>query len=118
MRKPTARVDPVTATTPASAIPGIPTEASGRLLQLIADCPSVNAIWLYGSRAMGRHHAGSDLDLCLEGPQLSHGDRLRLMAAMDDLLLPWQVDLSLRHELPTDLQAHVERVGLCLWRRS
>ena len=40
------------------------------------------------------------------------------MAAIDDLLLPWQVDLSLRHELPADLQAHVQRVGKGLWRRS
>ncbi len=102
----------------ALVIPGIPAESSERLLQVLVGCPAVSAVWLYGSRAMGRHHAGSDLDLCLEGPQLSHGDRLRLMAAIDDLLLPWQVDLSLRHELPADLQAHVERVGLCLWRRS
>ena len=40
------------------------------------------------------------------------------MAAVDDLLLPWQVDLVLRHELPADLEAHLQRVGRCLWRRQ
>jgi hypothetical protein len=38
-----------------------------------------------------------------------------LMAAVDDLLLPWQVDLVLRHELPAELEDHLQRVGQCLW---
>ena len=40
------------------------------------------------------------------------------MAAVDDLLLPWQVDLVLRHELPADLEAHLQRVGLEIGRCS
>jgi len=64
---------------------------------------------------MGRHQPGSDLDLCLEAPQLSHSDRLRLLNAVDDLCLLWQVDLVLRHELPAELEAHVQWVGRCLW---
>jgi predicted nucleotidyltransferase len=72
-------------------------------------------MWLFGSRAMGRHQPGSDIDLCLEGGLLGHRERLRLMAAVDDLLLPWRVDLVLRHELPADLEAHVQRAGRCIW---
>ncbi|MDM7953111.1 MAG: hypothetical protein QUV07_07860 [Cyanobium sp. CZS 25K] len=37
------------------------------------------------------------------------------MAAIDDLLLPLKLDLVLRHELPPDLMAHLERVGCCIW---
>ena len=73
--------------------------------------PAVEEVWLYGSRAMGRHHAGSDIDLTLVAPGLSHQGRLRLMGALDDLLLPWSIDLSLRHELPESLAQHVARVG-------
>ena len=60
---------------------------------------------------------GSGIDLCLEGPQLNHRDRLQLMGTIDDVLLPWTVDLVLRQELPSDLLAHLERVGRCIWRR-
>jgi predicted nucleotidyltransferase len=77
--------------------------------------PQVQRIWLFGSRAMGQDQPGSDLDICLEAPQLSHSDRLRLLNAIDDLYLPWQVDLVLRHELPAELEAHMQRVGRCLW---
>ena len=102
----------------ALGIPGIPELAQHRLLGLLVAQPNLQAVWLFGSRAMGRAQPGSDIDLCLEGPGLSHVDRLRLMAAVDDLLLPWQVDLVLRHELPADLEAHLQRVGRCLWRRG
>ncbi len=35
-----------------------------------------------------RHRPGSDIDLTLVASNLSHHDRLRLMGALDDLLLP------------------------------
>jgi uncharacterized protein len=98
-------------------IAGIPEAAQQRLIQLLAAEPQLEAVWLFGSRAMGRHQQSSDIDLCLEAPELSHHDRLRLMAAIDDLLLPWSVDLALRHELPEDLEQHVQRVGQCIWRK-
>ena len=100
-----------------SAIPGIPAEAQLKLLGLLATQPQLQKVWLFGSRAMGRYQQGSDIDLCLEAPLLSHSDRLRLMAAVDDMLLPWRVDVALRHELPAYLEAHVQRVGQCIWRK-
>ena len=105
-----AEISGAAAATPA-AIPGVPPEASARLLALFSAEPAVEEVWLYGSRAMGRHHSGSDIDLTLVAPNLSHHDRLRLMGALDDLLLPWSIDLSLQHELPEPLRQHVARVG-------
>ena len=99
----------------ATALPGIPAAQANRLLTVITAQPRLEAVWLFGSRAMERHQAGSDIDLCLEGTELSHGDRLQLMAAVDDLLLPWRVDLVLRHERPEALEAHVQRVGRRIW---
>lgn len=99
------------------AIPGIPEPALQKLFSVLMAEPNIQAVWLFGSRAMARHQSGSDIDLCLEGPQLTHLQRLRLMAAVDDLLLPWQVDLVLRHEMPPELEDHLQRVGQCLWSR-
>ena len=97
------------------AIPGIPSLRLQQLQALFSKQPALNAVWLFGSRAMGRHHNGSDIDLCLEGTGLNHQGRLRLMAEVDELLMPWAVDLVLRHELPAELEAHVQRVGRCIW---
>ena len=101
-----------------TTIPGISEAAQQALLEQLAAVPQLEAIWLFGSRAMDRFQPGSDIDLCLEGSPLSHADRLRMMTAIDDLLLPWQVDLALRDELPPELEAHVQRVGRCIWRRN
>jgi len=99
-------------------VPGLPPEASERLLGVLAAHPAVEEVWLYGSRAMGRHREASDVDLTLKGARLRHLDLLELMGRIDDLLLPWQVDLSLYAELNEDLRAHVERVGVRLLERA
>ena len=92
-------------------IPGIPQADSQQLLELIRSHPRVEKVVLYGSRALGRQRAGSDIDLCLEAPSMKLGDLLELGAALDDLLLPWQIDLQLRHLIAHEgLLAHIERV--------
>ena len=99
-------------------IPGIPEEASLRLVETLAVHPGVAQIWLYGSRAMGRERLGSDIDLSLEGIELTHRDLLLLMDQVDDLLLAWKVDLSIRHQLPAELEAHLQRAGIPLLKGS
>jgi aspartate/methionine/tyrosine aminotransferase/predicted nucleotidyltransferase len=94
-----------------SLIPCLPAEAATRLLAVLSSEPAVEEVWLYGSRAMGRHRQGSDIDLALVAPALQHSDRLRLMEALDELLLPWSIDLALHHELPEPLRQHIARVG-------
>ena len=80
-------------------IPGLPAGAQQKLAGVFDAEPKLKEVWLYGSRAMGRERPGSDVDLCLTGEALGHGELLRMMACVDDLLLPWQVDLTLRHQL-------------------
>ena len=100
-------------------IPGIPEVDSQQILKLIHTHPHVEKVVLYGSRALGRQRAGSDIDLCLEAPSMKLGELLELGAQLDDLLLPWQIDLQLRHLIAHEgLVAHIERAGQLLWERS
>ena len=100
-------------------IPGIPQADSQRLLELILTHPHLEKVVLYGSRALGRQRAGSDIDLCLEAPSMKLGELLELGVQLDDLLLPWQIDLQLRHLIAHEgLVAHIERAGQLLWERS
>ncbi len=100
-----------------SALPGIPERPSRQLLALLTAHPELEAIWLFGSRAMDRYQPGSDIDLCLDAPRLSHCSHLSLLAAIDDLLLPWRVDLLLMQQLDAEVLAHIQRVGRCIWKR-
>ena len=49
-----------------------------QLCHLWRNQPGLQPVWLFGSRATERFHPGSAIDLCLQGPALSHTDRLRL----------------------------------------
>ena len=73
-------------------IPGIPQADSQQLLKLISTHKSVEKIMIYGSRALGRQRAGSDIDLFLVAPSMNLRELLELGAALDDLLLPWRID--------------------------
>ena len=70
-------------------IPGLTAANSAAVLALLRQQKGIDQVFLYGSRAMGRHHSGSDVDLCLVAPTLQLDDLLLLGALLDDLLLPW-----------------------------
>lgn len=95
-----------------SDIPGI-SQDDMRKLQTVFDAQAaVMEVILYGSRAKGTHRSGSDIDLTLRGVGLTTGWLMDLSSQIDDLLLPYSVDLSiLSHIENTDLLEHIERVG-------
>lgn len=81
--------------------------------------PAVEQVVLYGSRAKGNYRSGSDIDLCLQAPALSYAEQLQLENELDDLLLPYTLDLCCAHRLQSpELKAHIERVGWPLYRRA
>jgi uncharacterized protein len=73
---------------------------------------------LYGSRAMGTYREGSDIDLTLKG-SLDHAELLKIELELDDLMLPYNIDLSLHHQIDNpELLDHIDRVGLCFYERA
>ena len=102
----------------AALIPGLTASHSQAIVQRLAQHPAVEAVVLYGSRALGRHRPGSDIDLCLQAPGMRLGELLVLGAALDDLLMPWPIDLQLQHLIQHQpLLDHIDRVGITLWHR-
>ena len=98
---------------------GLPAEALQAIRQVLADHTEVTAAILYGSRALGRERPGSDIDLTLQGENLQHRDLLDIELALDDLLLPWKIDLSLlAHVDNPSLLEHIQRVGQKLYERK
>lgn len=74
---------------------------------------------MYGSRAKGTYRAGSDIDLTLFGEALTYIQLDRIETEIDDLLLPYTVDLSLYTQIEnTDLLDHIQRVGQVFYQRD
>ncbi len=86
--------------------------------RVFADYPQIKVAWLYGSRALGRHRPGSDIDLSLSG-ELDLKLLNRISNALDDLLLPYEIDLSAFEQIEnTVLREHIERVGQVFYRKD
>lgn len=78
--------------------------------------PQVKKVWLYGSRAKGTFKKYSDIDLTLEGDALSLEVLNDLSIALDDLLLPYDFDVSILSQIKNDdLRSHIKRVGKLIY---
>lgn len=72
----------------------------------------IEKVILYGSRAKGTFKKNSDIDLTLVAPEMSLSDLLKIENEIDDLLLPYKVDISLHHQIDNhELMNHISRVG-------
>ncbi len=91
---------------------GIPADDLQKLVTVLGDENIVSKVILYGSRAKGNYRDGSDIDLTVTGKNLSTAWLMDTAMKIDDLLLPYKVDLSiLDHIDNVDLIDHIERVG-------
>jgi len=80
---------------------------------------SIDAVVIYGSRAKGSYKRGSDIDLTIKGTLLSFSELMQIEDEIDDLYLPYQVDLSQYETLEnTDLLEHIERVGVTVYSKE
>lgn len=94
-------------------IEGIPNPYTQRIIKAL-EANFVEHIVVFGSRAKGNFHEGSDIDICLFG-NFSLAQLWELEGNIDRLELPWKVDL-LGFQLLTseELKEHIMRVGIRL----
>lgn len=80
--------------------------------------PNLLQAQVYGSRAKGNYRTGSDIDIAVFGINLSPTQLLALETRLDDLLLPYQIDLCHFDTLQNPaLIDHIQRVGLTIYSR-
>jgi len=98
---------------------GLPPAALEKIQSVLAAHPDVEQAILYGSRAKGNYKLGSDIDLTLVGSGLVYRDLLNIMDELDDLFLPYTIDLSILEMIDhAGLREHIERVGQEFYRRQ
>ncbi len=96
---------------------GLPEHVLQKIRAVFARYPQVTKAILYGSRAKGSHKNGSDIDLTLCGDAALTLDTLyRIANDLDDLLLPYTLDVSIFHHISDpDVIGHIQRVGMTLY---
>ena len=90
-----------------------------KICGVFAKYSRVEKAMIYGSRAKGNYKNGSDIDLTLYGGKDLTLDVLyKIMTEIDDLLLPYTIDLSIFHDLSDpDFIDHIQRVGVLFYKK-
>ncbi len=98
---------------------GLLADELASIQSILANNNNVESAILYGSRAKGNFKQGSDIDITLVGKKLNYSDLVNISLALDNLLLPYEFDLSLYKDIENrDLLTHIKRVGKCLYERQ
>jgi predicted nucleotidyltransferase len=98
---------------------GLSPQVIERIQSVFRKNSAIHEVVIYGSRAKGTFKPGSDIDLAVVGPGLNAGDLLSLDLLLDDLSLPYKIDLSLLHLIEQkDLLEHIRRVGQVFYRKE
>lgn len=95
---------------------GIPEELKYKVISILSALFPNEKIYLYGSRARGKHSPKSDIDIAIDGGKLL--DRLRIHEArelMHSLITPFSVEVADYYQLPKTYQEDIDTYKT-LWK--
>ncbi|MBF0310191.1 MAG: nucleotidyltransferase domain-containing protein [Magnetococcales bacterium] len=97
---------------------GLTTTEMETMKRLFSEFATIREVILYGSRAKGSFHAGSDIDLAVTG--LENALQAESLAeALEELPLPYRFDVRSYEMIGNAaLRDHIDRVGIVLYRRD
>lgn len=97
---------------------GLKEETIDRINNVFAGFSDVQEVIIYGSRAQGTSRPGSDIDLTLKGDGLELERLNKIRGDLDDLLLPYTLDLSIYDKIESpELMEHIKRAGKVFYLR-
>ena len=95
---------------------GLDSDTINKIRKVISSHSEVSDVTVYGSRAKGNYKPGSDIDMTLKGDQLSLSILNGIERELDELNLPYSIDLSIYNHIDNrELIEHINRVGQSLF---
>ena len=95
---------------------GLTRNAIDSLNDIFSHYGQIQAVILYGSRAIGNFREGSDIDLTLLGDNLDTALVHKITNDIDNRMLPWLFDISVFSQIQNpDLIDHINHVGIRIY---
>lgn len=81
--------------------------------------PEIGRVLIFGSRAKGNYHAGSDIDLAIMDGAVNPATLSSLQEAFNESSLPYRVDLAHYPKLTRkEFIEHIDRVGVVFYEKK
>lgn len=72
---------------------GLDAETINKIIEIFKKYKEVECAKIFGSRARGTHRKSSDIDIALFGKDLTHTINTKIFFEIDNLYLPYKIDL-------------------------
>ena len=97
---------------------GLPATTLAQLRDYFDSVKNLDKVIIYGSRASGDFHKGSDIDFAIFSSSTSDLTG-KILTELDELPTPYLYDVvnypQLKHK---ELKEHIDRVGIVFWQRE
>jgi predicted nucleotidyltransferase len=91
---------------------GLSKDTVDKIVKTFKQFPEIESAIIYGSRAKGNYKPSSDIDISLKGKHLSLSILSEIINQLDDLLLPYKIDISIYDQINNpELLDHITRIG-------
>ncbi|MEZ0322942.1 MAG: nucleotidyltransferase domain-containing protein [Hydrogenothermaceae bacterium] len=97
---------------------GLKEEVLKKIIDVISANKKVKKIVLFGSRAKGNFQKESDIDLVIIAPDLTFSEYLKILTNLEELDIPYKIDLLHCNYLGRDIKEHISRVGVEIYSHN
>lgn len=98
---------------------GLSDKEFDEMTAIFSQCKNLEKVILYGSRAKGNYKKFSDVDITLEGDNLTLADLFQIQDLLYESDLPYMYDVSIFSSITNpDLIDHIRRRGVVIWERG
>ncbi len=98
---------------------GLKPEQIAIIKTCLSASPKIKESMIFGSRAMGNFHEGSDIDLILKGEELTLEDVLKLRVRISENFLPYKFDIAIYHGLRNrEFKKHIDTFGKLFYTKA
>ncbi len=98
---------------------GLSVRDMAEIFRILQSQPAIARVHIFGSRAKGSYHAGSDIDLAIMNKGAGFVVMQRLTEQFRESSLPFVVDLVDYTQLShAEFKAHIDRVGKLFFERA
>lgn len=98
---------------------GLTTKDQQEILAVFKKFPEIDSVFLFGSRALGNHKSGSDVDLALVG-QIDFNTVARVKALLEEhSSMPYFFDIIHYNTIENlAFKRHIDEKGVVVYRRD
>lgn len=88
------------------------------IVDVLGKNDDVEKAMIYGSRAKGNFADGSDIDIVIIAPKLTFSGYLKIVDELEQLDIPYKIDLAKYELLDESIKEHIDRVGKEIFKKK